>query len=92
MSTGENHILEAMRIIVFVGDIRIEWEEVTTYFIIELPRIRRKCDTIWKIVDRLTKSTYFLAIRAKTPLESLVRLSPYRLVFGKPCHLRVIRE
>lgn len=43
-------------------------------FIMGLPRTKRKHDAIWVIVDRLTKSTHFLAIRVKTPLEMLAEL------------------
>ena len=36
-----------------------------------LPRTVRKNDTIWVIVDWLTKSTHFLAIRVNLPLRQL---------------------
>ncbi|CAN6483323.1 unnamed protein product [Victoria cruziana] len=51
-----------------------KWEEITTNFVMGLPRTRRKHDAIWVIVDRLTKVAHFLAIRMTTPLEKLAYL------------------
>ncbi|KAI3724588.1 hypothetical protein L2E82_36370 [Cichorium intybus] len=51
-----------------------KWEDVTMDFIVGLPRTRRGYDSIWVIVDRLTKSALFLAIKETTPLEQLAQL------------------
>ena len=51
-----------------------KWEHVTMDFIVGLPRTKRKHDAIWVIVDRLTKSAHFLAIRVTDSLNSLVEL------------------
>ena len=40
-----------------------KWEHISMDFVIGLTCFRRKNDTKWVIVDRLTKSTHFLAIR-----------------------------
>ncbi|GJV03248.1 putative reverse transcriptase domain-containing protein [Tanacetum coccineum] len=40
-----------------------KWEKITMDFITKLPRTNNGHDAIWVIVDRLTKSAYFLAIR-----------------------------
>ncbi|GJY35850.1 putative reverse transcriptase domain-containing protein, partial [Tanacetum coccineum] len=40
-----------------------KWENITMDFITKLPRTRNGHDAIWVIVDRLTKSAHFLAIR-----------------------------
>ncbi|GKG30467.1 putative reverse transcriptase domain-containing protein, partial [Tanacetum coccineum] len=40
-----------------------KWENITMDFINKLPRTSSGHDSIWVIVDRLTKSTHFLAIR-----------------------------
>ena len=37
-----------------------KWEHVTMDFVTHLPRIQRRHDAVWVIVDRLTKSTHFL--------------------------------
>nr|GEX47880.1 putative reverse transcriptase domain-containing protein [Tanacetum cinerariifolium] len=51
-----------------------KWEKITIYFINKLPRIRSGHDSIWVIVDRLTKSAHFLAIREDYKTEKLARL------------------
>ena len=42
-------------------------------FTVGLPRTRTNQDTIWIIMDRLTKSTYFLPISEKYTPERLVK-------------------
>nr|GEY06388.1 retrotransposon protein, putative, Ty3-gypsy subclass [Tanacetum cinerariifolium] len=49
-----------------------KWENITMDFITKLPRTRSRHDTIWVVVDRLTKSTHFLAIRKDYSTEKLV--------------------
>ncbi|GJV85511.1 putative reverse transcriptase domain-containing protein [Tanacetum coccineum] len=43
-------------------------------FITKLPRLKNGHDTIWVIVDRLTKSAHFLAIREDYSTERLARI------------------
>jgi hypothetical protein len=40
-----------------------KWEEIIMDFIIGLPMIEKGFDSIWFIVDRLTKSAHFLPVR-----------------------------
>ncbi|XP_042409757.1 uncharacterized protein LOC121998771 [Zingiber officinale] len=51
-----------------------KWEHITMDFVVGLPRTRRTHDTIWVIVDRLTKSAHFLPIRRTEALERLAEL------------------
>ncbi|GJZ52710.1 reverse transcriptase domain-containing protein [Tanacetum coccineum] len=51
-----------------------KWENITMDFITKLPRTRSGHDAIWVVVDRLTKSTHFLAIREDYSTEKLARL------------------
>ncbi|GJT09731.1 putative reverse transcriptase domain-containing protein [Tanacetum coccineum] len=51
-----------------------KWENITMDFITKLPRTRNGHNAIWVVVDRLTKSTYFLAIREDYSTEKLARL------------------
>ena len=46
-----------------------KWESISMDFMIGLPKTQVGFDEIWVIVDRLTKSTQFLPIRATYPLE-----------------------
>ena len=43
-------------------------------FVTHLPWTSRKHDAVWVIVDRLTKSAHFLAIRMTLTLEEFYRL------------------
>ncbi|GJY40879.1 reverse transcriptase domain-containing protein [Tanacetum coccineum] len=49
-------------------------------FITKLPKSSHGFDTIWVIVDRLTKSAHFLSIRENDPLDKLARLYLNRIV------------
>ncbi|GJT90834.1 putative reverse transcriptase domain-containing protein [Tanacetum coccineum] len=51
-----------------------KWESITMDFITKLPRTRNGHDAIWVVVDRLTKSAHFLAIREDYSTEKLARL------------------
>ena len=51
-----------------------KWEHITMDFVTHLPRTSRKHDAIWVIVDRLTKSAHFLAVRMTFTLEEFCRL------------------
>ena len=43
-------------------------------FIVGLPRTQQGNDTVWVIVDRLTKSTHFLPIKVSHSLNKLAEL------------------
>lgn len=51
-----------------------KWEQITMDFITKLPKTATGCDTIWVIVDRLTKSAHFLAIKETDTMERLTRI------------------
>ncbi|GJW76562.1 putative reverse transcriptase domain-containing protein, partial [Tanacetum coccineum] len=51
-----------------------KWDKITMDFITKLPRMKSGHDTIWVIVDRLTKSAHFLEIREDYSTERLARL------------------
>ncbi|GKE71242.1 reverse transcriptase domain-containing protein [Tanacetum coccineum] len=50
------------------------------HFITKLPKSSQGFDTIWVIMDRLTKSAHFLPIRENDPLDKLSRLYLNRIV------------
>nr|GEZ93430.1 putative reverse transcriptase domain-containing protein [Tanacetum cinerariifolium] len=47
-------------------------ENIIMDFITKLPRTKSGHDSIWVIIDRLTKSAYFLAVREDFKIEKLV--------------------
>ncbi|GJS79804.1 putative reverse transcriptase domain-containing protein [Tanacetum coccineum] len=51
-----------------------KWDKITMDFITKLPRSSSGYDTIWVIVDRLTKSAYFLATCEDYNIDKLSRL------------------
>ncbi|GJS49179.1 putative reverse transcriptase domain-containing protein [Tanacetum coccineum] len=51
-----------------------KWDKITMDFITKLPKTTNGYDTIWVIVDRLTKSAHFLPIRENDLMEKLMRL------------------
>ncbi|KAD5960467.1 hypothetical protein E3N88_11939 [Mikania micrantha] len=51
-----------------------KWEQISMDFITKLPRTPRGYDSIWVIVDRLTKSAHFLPIREDYKMEKLSTL------------------
>ncbi|GMH05047.1 hypothetical protein Nepgr_006887 [Nepenthes gracilis] len=51
-----------------------KWEDIAMDFVTGLPKMPRKYDAIWVIVDRLTKSAHFLAIRTTYSRDKLAQL------------------
>ncbi|GJW00145.1 putative reverse transcriptase domain-containing protein [Tanacetum coccineum] len=51
-----------------------KWDKITMDFITKLLRSKNGHDTIWVIVDRLTKSAHFLAIREDYSTERLAKI------------------
>ncbi|GJU55913.1 putative reverse transcriptase domain-containing protein, partial [Tanacetum coccineum] len=51
-----------------------KWEMITMDFVSGLPRTPNGYDTIWVIVDRLTKSAHFLPMKKTDSMEKLTRL------------------
>jgi len=51
-----------------------KWENVTMDFVSGLPRTQKGHDSIWVIVDRLTKSAHFLPVHTNESLEKLAKL------------------
>ncbi|KAI3825126.1 hypothetical protein L1987_06602 [Smallanthus sonchifolius] len=51
-----------------------KWEQISMDFITKLPKTSSGYDTIWVIVDRLTKSAHFLPIKETEKTEKLAKL------------------
>ncbi|KAI3819628.1 hypothetical protein L1987_13469 [Smallanthus sonchifolius] len=51
-----------------------KWEQISMDFITKLPKTSSGYDTIWVIVDRLTKSAHFLPIKETDKTEKLAKL------------------
>nr|GFB92238.1 reverse transcriptase domain-containing protein [Tanacetum cinerariifolium] len=51
-----------------------KWDNITMDFVTKLPKSSHGYDTIWVIVDRLTKSAIFTPIRKTDPMDKLARI------------------
>nr|GEY35071.1 putative reverse transcriptase domain-containing protein [Tanacetum cinerariifolium] len=67
-----------------------KWDNITMDFITKLSKSPQGFDTIWVIMDRLTKSAYFLPIRENDPLDKMVRLYLNRIVARHGIHVSII--
>nr|GFB57907.1 reverse transcriptase domain-containing protein [Tanacetum cinerariifolium] len=51
-----------------------KWDNITMDFVTKLPKLSQGYDTIWVIVDRLTKFAIFTPIRETDPMDKLARI------------------
>ncbi|GJW27324.1 putative reverse transcriptase domain-containing protein [Tanacetum coccineum] len=51
-----------------------KWDNITMDFVTKLPKSSQGYDTIWVIVDRLTKYAFFTPIRETDSMEKLARM------------------
>ncbi|GJZ67601.1 putative reverse transcriptase domain-containing protein [Tanacetum coccineum] len=51
-----------------------KWDNIIMDFVTKLPKSSQGYDTIWVIVNRLTKSAIFVPMRETDPLEKLARM------------------
>src|SRR5919202_5139029 len=61
-------------------------------FITKLPKTSSGYDTIWVIVDRLTKSARFIAIKETVPVEKLARIYVNEVVTRHGVPLSIISD
>nr|GFA09385.1 reverse transcriptase domain-containing protein [Tanacetum cinerariifolium] len=67
-----------------------KWDNITMDFVTKLPQSSQGYDTIWVVVDRLTKSTIFTPIRETDPMDKLARIylkeaAPFEALYGRKC-------
>ena len=51
-----------------------KWDRITMDFVVGLPLTGRMHDSVWVVVDRLTKSAHFLPVRTDYSLDKLAEL------------------
>jgi IS30 family transposase len=57
-----------------------KWEEIGMDFIVRLPRTQAGYDSIWVIVDRLTKVAHFIAVKMTYSSAKLAEIYMSRIV------------
>ncbi|GJU11822.1 putative nucleotidyltransferase, ribonuclease H [Tanacetum coccineum] len=66
-----------------------KWENITMDFVTKLPKTSSGQDTIWVIVNRLTKSAHFLPMKETDSMEKLTRQYLKEVVSRMECWFRL---
>ncbi|GJS02745.1 reverse transcriptase domain-containing protein [Tanacetum coccineum] len=69
-----------------------KWERITMDFVTKLPKTSSGHDTIWVIVDHLTKSAHFIPTRATDSMETLTRLHIKEIVSWHGVPISIISD
>jgi hypothetical protein len=57
-----------------------KWEDISMDFIVGLPKTAKGFDSIWVIIDRLTKIVHFLPVKTKYPVVAYAELYIARIL------------
>ena len=60
-------------------------------FVVGLPRTQKKNDSIWVVVDRLTKSAHFISVKSTDSVEDYARIFIDEIVCCHGIPLSIIR-
>nr|GEY31262.1 putative reverse transcriptase domain-containing protein [Tanacetum cinerariifolium] len=81
-----------------------KWEKITMDFVLGLPRTPSGYDSIWVIVDRLTKSAHFFPMKKTDNIKKVaqqylkeivcsyyasIKAAPFKALYGRKCRLPV---
>nr|GFC40870.1 putative reverse transcriptase domain, ribonuclease H-like domain, aspartic peptidase domain protein [Tanacetum cinerariifolium] len=69
-----------------------KWDNITMDFVTKLPKSSQGYDTIWVIVDRLTKSAIFMPIRETDPMDKLARIYLKEVVTRRGIPVSIISD
>ncbi|GJX94397.1 putative reverse transcriptase domain-containing protein [Tanacetum coccineum] len=69
-----------------------KWERITTDFVSGLPRTPSGYDTIWVIVNRLTKLAHFLPMKKTDTIEKLTQLYLKEIVYRHSVPILIISD
>ncbi|GJT33591.1 putative nucleotidyltransferase, ribonuclease H [Tanacetum coccineum] len=69
-----------------------KWERITMDFVTKLPKTSNGHDTIWVIVDRLTKSVHFIPTRETDSMETHTRLYIKEIVSRHDVPISIISD
>ncbi|WVZ64298.1 LOW QUALITY PROTEIN: hypothetical protein U9M48_013838 [Paspalum notatum var. saurae] len=69
-----------------------KWEEITMDFIVSLPRTQKDYNSIWVVVDRLTKVAHFIPVNTTYSGAKLAELYISRIVYQHGVPKRIISD
>nr|GEW02832.1 hypothetical protein [Tanacetum cinerariifolium] len=67
-----------------------KWDNITMDFVTKLPKSSQGYDTIWVIVDQLTKSAIFTPMRETDPMDKRARMYLKEVVTRHGIHVSII--
>ena len=68
----------------------LKWEDINMDFVVGLPHPQKSYDSIWVVVDRLTKSARFIPIKSAYSPEDYARIFLDEIVFRNDIPLSII--
>ena len=74
VSKSKGRASSSLGIIVAYQNTGVDMGRITIDFVVGLPLTGRKHDSVWVVVDRLTKSAHFLPMRIDYSLDKLAEL------------------
>ncbi|KAD5802711.1 hypothetical protein E3N88_14071 [Mikania micrantha] len=69
-----------------------KWDQISMDFITKLPRTSHNHDSIWVIIDRLTKSAHFIPIREDYSMDRLAKLYVKEIVSRHGVPISIISD
>jgi hypothetical protein len=69
-----------------------KWEEISMNFIVGLPKTQSGFDSIWVIIDRLSKVVHFIPVKTTYKGSKLTELYIARIVCLHRVHIKVLGE
>ena len=69
-----------------------KWEQISMDFVTKLPRTKKGHDSIWVIVDRLTKFVHFLPMREDFGMERLAQLYINEIIMRHEVPISIISD
>jgi hypothetical protein len=57
-----------------------KWDDISMYFIVGLPMTSHKFDSIWVILDRLSKSVHFIPVNTNYKVQKYVEICIARVL------------
>ena len=70
----------------------LKWEDINMNFVVGLPRMRWKNDSLWMVVYKLTKSAHFMSSKPSYSAEEYARIYVNEIVSLHGITLSIISD